>query len=99
MAVIGGVPYTTTRSRRALTHKINLVPRSGTYERGDWGRPMPAWWSFGTRPDHSPLHSPRVFPGAGQHAGGAAGYPEKGGELCEEGAHLKEVLLGFPGAF
>ena len=30
MAVIGGIPYTTARSRRALTDKANAVPRSGS---------------------------------------------------------------------
>ena len=30
MAVIGGIPYTTARSRRALTDKVNAVPRSGS---------------------------------------------------------------------
>ena len=58
--------------RWSSVHDHSLSPRAdtqdqlgtsvGNIKRGGYGRPMPAWWSTGARPDHSPLDSPPGLP-------------------------------------
>ena len=88
--------------RWSSVHDHSLSPRAdtqdqlgtsvGNIKRGGTDDPCLPGGALGPAPTTAPWTALRVFPGAGEHAGGAARYTEESGELCEEGAHMRSSV-------